>query len=137
MKGATLLATLQKLGVVASFSRPGVSNDNPYSEALFKTLKYQPSFPQRPFADLDEVRRWVHGFVHWYNELHLHSAIRFVTPSQRHQGLDAQILAQRSQVYEAAKAQYPERWSGKTRNWEPVGTVYLNPNNQTKNKEIE
>jgi len=137
MKGATLLATLQKLGVVASFSRPGVSNDNPYSESLFKTLKYRPSYPRQPFVDLDEARIWVKDFVHWYNEQHLHSAIQFITPSQRHQGLDTQILAQRSEVYEAAKAQHPERWSRDTRNWEPVGTVYLNPNNQSKSRDIK
>jgi transposase InsO family protein len=132
MKGATLLATLQKLGVVASFSRPSVSNDNPYSESLFKTLKYQPTFPQQPFDNLPQARQWVQGFVHWYNEQHLHSEIRFVTPSQRHAGLDSEILAKRHRVYEAAKAEHPERWSGKTRNWQPVGCVSLNPNKQAR-----
>ncbi|WP_254046998.1 IS3 family transposase, partial [Pusillimonas sp. T2] len=67
MKGATMLATLQKLGVVPSFSRPSVSNDNPYSEALFKTLKYTPAYPRRRFADIDQARAWVHRFVTWYN----------------------------------------------------------------------
>ena len=127
MKGATMLATLQELGVTPSFSRPSVSNDNPYSESLFRTLKYVPEYPGRPFSDLLEARRWVQRFVDWYNQVHLHSAINFVTPEQRHKGLDVKILANRKQVYKLAKSKYPERWSGNIRNWEPVGDVYLNP----------
>jgi putative transposase len=127
MKGATMLATLQELGVVPSFSRPSVSNDNPYSESLFRTLKYRPEYPDRSFLNLRAARTWVHGFVDWYNHEHLHSAINFVTPEQRHQGLDEMILAKRKQVYEQAKSNHPERWSGNTRNWEPVKAVYLNP----------
>jgi transposase InsO family protein len=127
MKGATMLATLQELGVVPSFSRPSVSNDNPYSESLFRTLKYRPEYPDRPFLNLLAARAWVHSFVDWYNHEHLHSAINFVTPEQRHQGLDAKILTKRKQVYEQAKLNHPERWSGNTRNWEPVKAVYLNP----------
>jgi len=127
MKGATMLATLQQLGVVPSFSRPSVSNDNPYSESLFKTLKYCPRYPGKPFADLGQARQWVGDFVHWYNHQHRHSGIHFVTPEQRHTGLDREILIRRKQVYEAAKARHPERWSGQTRNWEPIATVYLNP----------
>ena len=127
MKGATMLATLQELGVIPSFSRPSVSNDNPYSESLFRTLKYMPEYPDRPFVGLLAARTWVRGFVDWYNHEHLHSAINFVTPEQRHQGLDKQILAKRKQVYEQAKSIHPERWSGDTRKWEPVEEVYLNP----------
>jgi len=127
MKGATMLATLQRLGVMPSFSRPSVSDDNPYSEALFKTLKYHPGFPEKPFESLEEARRWVVGFEHWYNEIHHHSALRFVTPAQRHRGEDIDILAQRHALYEVAKAQHPERWSGPTRNWRPEEVVYLNP----------
>ncbi len=127
MKGATLLATLQELGVIPSFSRPSVSNDNPYSESLFRTLKYTPEYPGRPFLDLLAARAWVQRFVDWYNHEHLHSAINFVTPEQRHKGLDARILANRKRVYELAKSNHPERWSGDTRNWEPVEVVYLNP----------
>lgn len=88
MKGATMLATLQKLGVVPSFSRPSVSNDNPFSETLFKTLKYTPAYPKRRFADIEQARTWVHRFVTWYNTEHRHSGIRFVTPAERHAGLD-------------------------------------------------
>lgn len=136
MKGATMLATLQKLGVMPSFSRPSVSNDNPYSEALFKTLKYHPGFPDKPFDCLENARVWVAGFQHWYNEVHLHSALKFVTPGQRHRGEDIVILEERQQLYEAAKAKQPERWSRKTRDWTPVGTVYLNPGKPVK-KEVE
>lgn len=127
MKGATMLATLQRLGVVPSFSRPSVSNDNPYSESLFGTMKYTPAYPSKPFASLDAAREWVHSFVRWYNHGHRHSAIQFVTPAERHSGRDRAILAQRKALYEAAKQRRPERWSGTTRNWSPVGDVWLNP----------
>ncbi len=92
MKGATMLATLEHLGVLASFSRPGVSNDNAYSESLFRTMKYRPGYPRQPFADLAAARAWVAAFVHWSNTQHLHSAIRFVTPEDRHTGRDLALL---------------------------------------------
>ena len=110
-----------------SFSRPRVSDDNPYSEALFRTLKYRPGFPSQPFASVENGQGWVDGFVAWYNTEHLHSAIRFVTPDDRHFGREAAILAQRRQVYEQARQRNPERWAQDTRNWEPVEAVYLNP----------
>jgi transposase InsO family protein len=127
MKGATMLATLQRLGVVPSFSRPATSNDNPFSEALFKTLEYQPNFPAQPFDGLACARRRVEDFVARDNEHHRHSALKFVTPGQRHRGEDHALLAQRRRLYEAAKAQHPERWSGSIRNWEPDSVVLLNP----------
>jgi hypothetical protein len=127
MKGATLQATLQHLGVVPSYSRPSVSDDNPYSEALFRTLKYCPAWPNRPFASLEEARAWVHAFVNWYNEVHRHSAIKFVTPGQRHRGEYKAILARRKAVYEEARRQYPERWSGEIRDWSQQTEVWLNP----------
>lgn len=136
MKGATMLATLQRLGVMPSFSRPSVSDDNPYSESLFKTLKYHPGYPDKPFVSLEEARIWVVGFQRWYNEEHRHSGLKFVTPGQRHRGEDIAILEQRQQLYEAAKNKCPGRWSGKTRNWKPVKTVYLNPGKPVK-KEVE
>ncbi len=126
-----MLATLQRLGVMPSFSRPSVSNDNPYSEALFKTLKYHPGFPDKPFDSLQEAREWVAGFQHWYNEVHRHSALKFVTPGQRHRGEDIAILEQRNTLYSAAKVQRPERWSGPSRNWEHENIVFLNPNKST------
>jgi len=128
MKGATMLATLQSLGVMPSFSRPAVSNDNPFSEALFKTFKYRPDYPQDAFDHLMDARTWVGTFVQWYNHAHRHSAINFVTPAQRHDGEDKALLAQRIEVYQAAKARHPKRWSGDTRNWERVNVVHLNPN---------
>ncbi len=133
MKGATMLATLQRLGVMPSFSRPSVSNDNPYSESLFKTLKYRPGYPSHAFADLSDARKWVTGFVDWCNKEHLHSAIRFVTPAQRHAGQDQPLLRRRKMVYEAAKARHPQRWSGPTRNWTPIQAVHLNPANTANN----
>jgi putative transposase len=127
MKGSTLLATLQRLGVVPSFSRPSVSDDNPFSEALFRTLKYRPNYPRKPFQSLVEALQWVEGFVRWYNEEHLHSGIRYVTPATRHSGGECPILANRHDVYTAAKRRTPRRWTQSTRNWSPVGAVYLNP----------
>ena len=127
MKGSTMLATLEKLGVVPSFSRPRVSDDNPYSEALFRTLKYRPGYPHGPFEDIEAARDWVAAFVDWYNHCHLHSSIQFVTPADRHAGRDVEILARRKAVYEAARAKRPERWSGSTRDWTPAVEVVLNP----------
>lgn len=127
MKGATMLATLQRLGVIPSFSRPRVSNDNPYSEALFHTLKYRPEYPSLPFDTLEAARAWVAGFIDWYNTEHRHSAIRFVTPAERHDGREAAVLERRRRLYEAARQEHPERWSGEVRNWTPIATVRLNP----------
>lgn len=127
MKGATMKVTMERLGVIASFSRPRVSNDNPFSEALFRTCKYTPNWPTRGFATIEEARTWVQGFANWYNLEHRHSAIRFVTPDQRHRGEDRELLASRHQVYELARNDHPERWSGPTRNWKPLGPVWLNP----------
>lgn len=131
MKGATMLAMLQQLGVAPSFSRPSVSNDNCYSESTFRTLKYTPAYPKKPFASIREAREWVQSFVDWYNTEHHHSGIRFVTPQQRHERKDAAILANRVTVYEKAKAAMPERWRGRdTRNWTPIGPVWLNPDKE-------
>lgn len=127
MKGATMLATLQELGVMPSFSRPSVSNDNPYSESIFRTLKYRPEYPEKAFEDLDAAREWVFGFTKWYNDEHRHSGIKFVTPSKRHQGLDDAILLNRVAVYKRAKAEKPSRWSGEIKNWDLIKEVNLNP----------
>lgn len=127
MKGKTMLVKLEQLGVVPSFSRPRVSDDNPFPEALFRTLKYRPGYPDKPFASVEDARRWVTAFVRWYNDEHQHSGIRFVTPSQRHAGHDTAILAHRDEVYLAARQRRPDRWSRGTRNWKPIATVRLNP----------
>ena len=126
-KGATLLEKLHELGITPSFSRPRVSNDNPYSEALFRTCKYRPCYPVDGFATVDNAREWVAGFVQWYNHEHRHSGIRLVTPAQRHAGEDKEVLAKRHVINQAARDANPARWSGKTRNWTPIGTVSLNP----------
>jgi len=127
MKGATMLATLQKLGVIPSFSRPSVSNDNPYSEALFRTLKYTPMYPEKPFESLSAAREWVSKFVSWYNYQHLHSGVKFVTPIQRHEGDEEEILRQRTEVYLKAKNANPNRWSKEIRDWSGIEKVLLNP----------
>ena len=131
-RGSTLRATLERLGIEPSFSRPRVSNDNACSEAWFRTAKYASSFPTDGFASLVAAREWVLGFVRWYNEEHHHSGIRYVTPAQRHRGEEKAVLANRAQLYAAAKDRHPARWSGKTRNWEPIGDVWLNPERESK-----
>jgi putative transposase len=127
MKGKTMLAKLEELGVMPSFSWPRGSDDNPFPEALFRTLKYRPGYPDGRLSSIDEARRWVENFFAWYNQDHQHSGIRFVTPSERHDGREKAILARRHQVYEAARARTPERWSRTTLNWTPVQSVRLNP----------
>ncbi|MCG5549048.1 IS3 family transposase [Halorhodospira halochloris] len=127
LKGATMLETMRRLQIETSFSRPRVSNDNPYSEALFRTCKYVPSFPSRGFSGLKDARTWVANFVQWYNHHHRHSSIKYVTPQQRHLGLDQEILEERQKLYEKAKERNPQRWSGETRDWSPVGPAWLNP----------
>jgi putative transposase len=129
MKSQTMRAKLQEWGIAPSYSRPGVSDDNAFVESLFRTLKYCPKWPAKGFSSLEEAREWVQRFMEWYNHDHQHSKLRFVTPAQRHRQEDVVILAQRHLVYEAAKARHPERWSGETRNWTPIGPVTLNPVN--------
>lgn len=127
MKGLNMLATMRELGVLPSFSRPRVSNDNAYAEALFRTAKYCPMWPRQHFGSLSEARSWVDNFVRWYNNEHRHSGLKYVTPSQRHQGHDAALMEQRRRVYEAARAQQPKRWTRGLRDWKLPGAVYLNP----------
>lgn len=135
MKGATMLATMQNLGVVPSFSRPSVSNDNPYSESLFKTLKYVPNMPEKPFDSIEQTREWVNQFVNWYNHKHKHSQIKYVTPHQRHTGQDIAMLENRKVVYNNAKAKHPKRWSGDIRNWQYINQVDLNKYNTNAKQE--
>jgi putative transposase len=136
MKGATMKTTMEKLGITASYSRPRVSNDNPFSEALFRTCKYRPNWPTKGFATKADAQAWVKSFASWYNGEHLHSAIRFVTPNGHHAGHDRATLASRTILYANARAQKPERWSGKTRNWQPAGPVWLNPERESRVDEI-
>lgn len=127
LKATTVLAMLEWLGVNRSYSRPRVSNDNAYAESLFRTAKYRPEFPAAGFAGLDSARTWAAAFVHWYNCEHRHSAIRYVTPAQRHAGQDQPILAARHVLYTDARQLNPARWSGNTRDWSYIDAVTLNP----------
>jgi len=127
MKSFTLKAKMEALGVASSFSRPRVSNDNPFVESFFRTLKYWPAWPRKGFATIDEARLWVKRFIGWYGHEHRHSNIQFVTPAQRHEGVDKILLEKRHQVYQAARKAHPERWQGKTRNWARTDEVQLNP----------
>lgn len=111
----------------SSPARPHVSDDNPYSEAIFRTLKHTPVYPRLPFADLASANRWVARFVDWYKGTHRHSAIRYVTPDQRHHGHERAVLASRRELYERVRRANPERWTGATRNWLPIELVVLNP----------
>lgn len=127
MRGNTMVATLQKLGIIPSFSRPHVSDDNAYSESLFRTLKHTPAYPRRPFVNLAAADAWMTRFTAWYNTTHRHSGIRFVTPDDRHFGREDAVLAKRHALYQRARAANPERWTTCTRNWSPIGDVTLNP----------
>lgn len=127
MKGATMLETLYALGIVPSNSRPRVSNDNPYAESIFKTLKYRPNYQPKGFTTLREARLWVQHFVGWYNNEHKHSGLNFLSPAERHNGFAEEILKQRTKIYEEARLRHPERWTRNTRDWTLDKEVWLNP----------
>jgi putative transposase len=109
MKGITLVAFLFQMGVGMSYSRPRVSDDNPFIESLFRTLKYHVTFP-RVFMDLDHARKWFSDFVHWYNCYHRHSGIDYVTPHQRHTGKHVALLLKRQVTLNEAAGRHPERF---------------------------
>ena len=114
-------AELEELGVLPSYSRPRVSNDNAFAESLLRTLKYRPEWPSSSFKSLEDARRRVSGFVNWYNTEHKHSKLLFVTPQERHEGKDVAILAQRQRVLEQARERTPGRWGTRpVRNCKPV-----------------
>jgi putative transposase len=127
LKATTVLAMLNWLGINPSYSRPRVSDDNPYAELLFRTAKYRPEFPARGFESLEAARAWAADFVRWYNVDHRHSGIRYVTPDQRHTGADQAILQARHALYLEARERHPARWSRKTRDWSIINAVTLNP----------
>jgi len=127
MKSQTLRSKMYELNLTSSYSRPRVSNDNPYSEALFRTVKYCPNWPSEGFESINKARVWVANFVRWYNNEHRHSRIKFVTPVQRHTGEDKKVLDARHQLYIKKRLENPRRWSKTTRNWNPIGSVSLNP----------
>lgn len=136
MRSAMLKETLASLGVASSFNRPHTSNDNAFAEAIFKTAKYRPNYPAKGFKSLQEAQAWVMAFVTWYNEVHLHSGLNFVTPIDRHEGRDESILAHRKSVLEAAKQRRPERWSKETRNCEAKSTVYINKPEEERSESV-
>ena len=125
MKASTFTTRLDELGIRRSYSRPGVSDDNAYSESLFRTCKYRPEYPGA-FATIEEARAWMLAFVRWYNSEHKHRALKFVSPAERHEGKDTAIFAQRVKVYEQARSQHPERWSRNIRDWSAPTEVWLN-----------
>ena len=109
MRSKTVGQLLIDLGVVKSFSRPYTANDNPYSEAQFKTLKYRPGYPDR-FDSLDHSRAWARDFFHWYNHEHHHTGLGLMTPAMVHHGLADVVYAHRQQVLRAAFEAHPERF---------------------------
>lgn len=125
MKGSTFIAKLDELGIRRSYSRPGVSDDNAYSESLFRTCKYRPAYPGA-FATIEEARSWMLTFVRWYNHEHKHRNLKFVSPAERHCGDDQAIFRRRTAVYEQARAQHPLRWSRGIRHWSLSSEVWLN-----------
>lgn len=127
MKGLTLLALLYFLGVRYSFSRPRVSNDNPFIESFFKTLKYTAGYPGS-FRNIDHAREWMAGFVHWYNHEHLHSALGYVSPYTKRTGFDSALFEKRNRTIAEARLLNPGRWGSRlTRSWKSKGEIHLNP----------
>ena len=131
LKCQTVHQKVLSMGITPSNSRPRVSNDNAYIESMFRTLKYCPKWPSRGFETIEEARQWVQEFMQWYNHEHRHSAIKFVTPAQRHHGEDKAILARRDAFYRQQKQRRPDRWSQATRDWSYTDEVTLNPVNAT------
>jgi putative transposase len=136
LKAATVLGLMHQLEITPSHSRPRVSNDNAFSEALFRTTKYHPGYPPNGFSSLTEAQEWAHRFVTYYNTEHKHRSLNFVTPIQKHHGQDAELLQKRKKLLEAKRKENPTRWiNGTIRNCQPSGQVNLYPlNNRTLEK---
>ena len=134
MKSKAVAHLLSDLGITKTHSRPHVSNDNPYSEAQFKTLKYCPQFPER-FGAIEDARAFCQPFFNWYNKEHHHSGIALMTPEQVHYGFSDQIANQRSEVLRAAFLKHPERFKGKMPTPQPLPeAAWINkPNFQNEN----
>jgi len=127
MHAATLERRLEELVVLRSFSRPRVSIDNPYSESLCRTAKYQPHYPSRPFTSKEAACQWGASFVAWYDHRLGHSGIKFVTRQQRHSGQAMEICYHRAIVYVQARQRHPHRWSRSTRCWHQPEVVWITP----------
>jgi putative transposase len=127
MKSQTVAQMLACLGVVKSHSRPHVSNDNPFSESHFKTLKYRPEFPDR-FSSFEEAHAFCGTFFPWYNDEHYHSGLALLTPAMVHFGRTEQVLADRQQTLLAAYSAHPQRFRGQhPKPKAPPVTVWINP----------
>lgn len=109
MKSKLVAQLLADLSVTKTHSRPHVSNDNPYSESHFKTMKYRPDFPSR-FGSREDAMSFCRGFFDWYNNAHHHSGLHFLTPAQVHRGEAGVILARRQATLDRAFAEHPERF---------------------------
>jgi len=127
MKSKAVALLLSDLGITKTHSRPHVSNDNPFSEAQFKTLKYRPEFPER-FGSLEDSRAFCRPFFYWYNTEHRHSGIAFLTPQAVHYGRAPQILETRSATLDAAFEAHPERFKGRRPSPKSLPkAVWINP----------
>ncbi len=127
MKSKPVALLLADLGVVKTHSRPQVSNDNPFSESQFKTMKYRPEFPER-FGSIEHSRAFGHVFFPWYNDAHHHSALGFLTPAVVHYGLADAVRDKRQHVLAAAFAAHPERFvKGTPRPADLPQAVWINP----------
>ena len=127
MRGKTLAQLYADLDITASFSRPQVSNDNPFSEAQFKTMKYCSEFPDH-FDSMSQATTFCRRFFAWYNEEHRHSGLRYLTPNQVHSGSSATVVTARQRVLDAAHAKHPERFVRRApRALAPPAAVYINP----------
>lgn len=133
MRSKPVAFLLADLGVTKTHSRPYTSSDNPYSEAQFRTLKYQPDFPKK-FGSLEDARTFLHSFFAWYNHEHRHSGIGLVTPAQRHSGEDKTVYNRRQITLEAFYRQHPERFiRGMPSPPKLPGKVWINkPNEERK-----
>jgi putative transposase len=109
MRSKPVALLLSDLGVTKTHTRPYTSNDNPYSEAQFKTLKYRPDFPDR-FGSVLDARGWAQPFFHWYNHEHYHTGLNLMTPAMVHYGLAETVRDQRNQVLQTAYAAHPDRF---------------------------
>jgi transposase InsO family protein len=126
MKAYTLTEFLYKHSILPTTSRPRVSNDNPFCESLFKTMKYRAHYP-RFFKTIHHARTWMADFVDWYNTKHMHSSLAFCTPEQRRSGVAESIVQTRNQTLKMAKKQNPQRWgSRQVKQYRLPECVYLN-----------
>ena len=131
MKGISLLALFYDLGICNSYSRPRISNDNPFIESWFKTLKYDVSYPGK-FESLTDAREWFAVFVHQYNTSHSHSGLHFITPKQIRDGKYETIVNKRNKTMIEAQKRNPQRWSSSAKQLPKEHIVYLNPSADTR-----